>query len=213
MWYNILTMRHQEISLEHVQPSLRPLSKHEYQTQFDQRVKGTSPLHEETFGEIPEDNGDGFVSFQQRHAITTSRLEGSALTLNSQSLIRYQDFMIPLEITKQTVEDMLYGRRLAKRCFALIRINEPGIFKAVKTDMNGIFYRNIAALEPAVETGTVNALNNTLVDRETHHDLIHGLQETWRLVSEIRAEEAAYIDAVLGIVINKQDGSGFKGVN
>lgn len=206
-------MRRSEISPEQVQPSLRSLSKHDYQTQFDQRVKGVSPLHEQIFGEIPEDNGDGFVSFQQRHAVTTSRLEGSALALNSQSLIRYQDFMIPLDINRQSVEDMLYDRRVAKIGFAIIRINEPGIFKAVKTDVNGIFYRNIAVLEPAVATGATNVLNNDLVDRSAHHELIHGLEETWRLMKEVRDEESAYVDAVLSIVIKKQNGSDSKGVN
>lgn len=206
-------MRHQEISPERIQPSLRSLTKHDYQTQFDQRVRGVSPLHVETFGEIPEDNGDGFISFQQRHAITTSRLEGSALSLNSQSLIRYQEFSIPEVIDKRSVEGMLYGRHVAKIAFAIIRINEPGVFKAVKTDMNGIFYRDVASSEPPLATGMTYALNNTLVDRHTHRELVLGLEETWNLMKEVRDEESMYVDTVLGIVIAKQDRDEPEGVN
>lgn len=189
-------MKRPPLTEEYTHASIRAISKQAYENQFNRFAYDASPL-DEPFDDMPEDDGDKITTFTQRHYQTAQRLEGSTRTLNSQSIVRYQDFRAPLEPTRENCEAFLYHREVATVCFALIRIIEPGIMKPVKSDIAGVFIRDLPSLERPASVGITHALNGTLLDDDSHGAILHILHTTREQVSDIRRDEGLHVEQLL----------------
>jgi len=184
------------IDSEAVHTALLPIPKQTYENEYNRLVKDTSPL-DEPFEDMPEEKGDGISTFRQYHYRTSHRLIGSAMKLNSQSLVRYQDFKMPEDVTAENCEALLYKRKLATVSFTLLYVTEPGIMTRVSSMHAIMFFRNYAELEYAGPVGLAHVLNGTAADNDTYEATLGAFHASQRHIEDIRADEQAHIDELL----------------
>ena len=205
-------MKHPDIDPAQVQRSLRHVPRHVYESELSFRQNGAH-LSEDELVEIDaltEDGGDGITTPGFRHLQIADALRGSALTLRDRTLIRYQPFVIPQEVTKENVEALMYNRLFASIAFTTLHINETGVnilgkvrakpvvSRAYETE--GVSFKT--RIHPSAQAIT-KYLNGSMSGNDDSSRLVRMLQDTLKYISDIRFEERAYVDSVIEIVLAK----------
>jgi len=196
-------MSHAEINPLHVELALSPVPRGLYVAELEYRRYARRINDEDTIESTGhrEDAGDGITSDGFRHVKTTELLKGSVLSLNEQTLVRYETFTVPTEVTRDNVEAFMYRRPLATTAFTALHINEIGIGfmgkKRAKTEVAMHYERTEhTELHPAAE-GIAKYLNGSLVGINDTTRLQAMLDDTLGYMRDIRFDENVYVNDVI----------------
>jgi hypothetical protein len=185
------------------------MKKNEYSAVLSHREGGREgsrgELSEPIFEHIPETLGDQVISFKQEHAVTSRRLVGSRLAINAGTLIRFQNFNIPAEITEENIRKMMHRRQLTHLAFTQISTNEPAYFRPVKSAYEGTFLCHDNGPLEIVASGITHMLNGTLLEAHKHLELQDNIQQSWQLMDHITFDESQYVQSVIHSLFNGEE--------
>ncbi|HEY8993025.1 MAG TPA: hypothetical protein VIM37_04250 [Candidatus Microsaccharimonas sp.] len=187
---------------------VRLISKHDYVVRLAKQEGAGGIVDEFMFGTIPESLGDRVISFKERHAVTKKRLVGSKEEINKGTLVQFQNFDVPFDVTKDNVRKMMHKREVARRAFTRITMSEPGYLKPIKSSFEGMFYRAPASSQFIVGIGVMHLLNGTLLDELESLQLLDDVTQSWQHMDEIALEERAYVQSVVDSVHFGEDIAG-----
>ena len=162
-------------------------------------------LGEPIFEHIPETLGDQVISFKQEHAVTTSRLVGSSLAINAGTLIQFQNFSIPAEITEENIRKMMHRRQMTQLAFTQISANEPAYFRPVKSSYEGTFLCKDGEPLDTVAVGITHMLNGTLLDAHKHLELQDNIQQSWQFMDHITFDDSQYVQSVIHSLFDDEE--------
>ena len=201
-------MAHDELNYTTAMDAIHLISKHDYVARLAKQEGAGGIVDEYMFGTIPESLGDRIISFKERHAITKKRLVGSKEEINKGTLVQFQNFDVPFDVTKDTVRKMMHRREVARRAFTRITMSEPGYLRSTKSSVEGMFYRAPASPQFIVGIGVMHVLNGTLLDELESQQLLDDVTQSWQHMDEIALEERAYFQSVVESVFHGEDMAG-----
>lgn len=156
---------------------------------------------------VSHDSIDVTSVYGLRTARTTALLKGKqGVVLRKGSIIEYESFVIPEDISRESVEHLVYKRQVAKVAFSMLKINEISVLQKDPVDSMPYYFVDYAPnrINVAVD-GLERILNyppELLRDNDT---LGQRLKLTRFLVDQIREEERSYIDTELMNVLKRSD--------
>jgi hypothetical protein len=201
-------MAHGELNYTTAMNAIHLIRKHDYAAVLAKREGVRAILNEFTPKTIPESMGDRVISFKERHAITDKRLVGSETAINKGTLIEFQNFDTPIDITKDNVRKMMHHREVARQAFTRISISEPGYLQPIKSSFEAMFYRAPATPRFIVGIGVMHVLNGTVLDEFESQQLLEDVTQSWQYMEEIALEERAYVQSVVESVFYGEDITG-----
>jgi len=174
-------------SHESINAALQPLSRRSHELILNNRKNCDDEV---LF--YREDAGDGYMSDGYRTAVTTAELSGEVGSLPKDTLIKYQTFRIPTELTQDTMKLLVHRRPVATRNLSTITISAPGdlvkTHKRVGTEFTGYFYTDHVAQMIAVE-GIARFLNHPLADFVDHDRSLRKVNTALGYISGALAED------------------------
>jgi hypothetical protein len=198
-------MAHGELGYTTAINAIHLIRKYTYASVLAKREGLSAILDEFTSETIPESLGDRVISFKERHAVTDRRLVGSERAINKETLIQFQNFDVPFDVTKDNVRKMIHKREVAKRAFTRISISEPGYLKPIKSSFEALFYRSPSSPQFIVGIGVMHVLNGTVLDELESQQLLEDVTQSWQHMEEIALEERAYFQSVVETVFHGED--------
>lgn len=158
-------------------------------------------------GGVIDDGRDATSVYGPRIAKTVALLKGKQETvLRAGSTIYYESFLIPEEITRESVEALVYRRKLTKVAFSILKINETSILqKNLEDSMPYYFEDHYSNRVNVAVDGLERILNRPPELLRDTDNLEPRLKLTRFMIDQMREEERSYIDTELLNVLRKPD--------
>ena len=131
-----------------------------------------------------------------RHARTTQTLDGRVRSLAAHTLVRYETLTLPVQISQQSIEDLIYRRQVETISFERIQVTEPCRDRPTQFNHVGYFNREQDDVHVVVEglSRVLNDPEDAFLDKDEVHEQLRAVLKVYE---QIQYDEQQIITSVI----------------